>query len=479
MKRALFRCEASSTIGTGHVIRCLTLADTLAKAGWNCVFASSDETTRTVPAILTAQYEHIAPEQITTQTVVDLLIVDGYQFDAAYEQSLRHHVKKIFVIDDMTDRQHDCDLLMDQTHGREAQDYKSLVPPGCMIFTGAQYALLRPQFAQARDAALIARKTRAGKIERILILISGSDPDGVTLKALEAVTQLKTMPAVDVIIRRDAAIYAQADKIRAAHADKIRFLENVADMATLMTQADLCIGAGGTASWERCCLGLPTVLIEIADNQKFVAKNLAKAGAVKYLGPHEKLSSNTIAENIEWLMDHPHEVIAMSQKAASLCDGQGTRRIASILNSMLNISLRPLTKADSDILYQWQTEPDARRYSRNPAVPTPAEHENWMGSFLKKTGSFGYIILDGAEPAGFVRLDALSQDAGYEVSILVGRTFQGKSIALRALNLLIQNHPEKSLKAYIYPENTASLTLFRNAGFAQDGQNWYIKQQHQ
>lgn len=335
MKRTLFRCEASSTIGTGHVIRCLTLADTLAKAGWNCVFASSDETTRTVPAILTAQYERILPEQITAQAALDLLVIDGYQFDVAYEAFLRAHVKKILVIDDMTDRQHDCDLFMDQTHGREAQDYKSLVPSSCIILTGAQYALLRPQFAQARDAALAARKARAGKVERILILISGSDHDGVTLKALEAVTQLKTMSAIDVIIRRGAAIYAQADKIRAAHADKIRFLENVADMATLMTQADLCIGAGGTASWERCCLGLPTIIIEIAENQKQIAANIAASGAALNLGWHKDLSAKAIAKNINDLISDPAAMTDMSAKSAKICDGLGASRMLKAIDGIM------------------------------------------------------------------------------------------------------------------------------------------------
>jgi len=455
-------------------MRCLTLANALQEKGWTCAFASTDESQETVPALKNSGFSTVTPETaLAGQTKYDVILFDHYFLSAPDEQKFKAIATHIFVIDDLADRPHICDALLDQTFGRTSDDYKDLIPTGTPVYTGSRYALLRPQFNKQRADSLTRREKLGGVVNRILVLISGSDPDSVTIRVLKSLTSLKTMPAIDVVLPSGGDNHAKAEEIRKQHPDKITLHRNVIDMASLMSAADLCIGAGGTASWERCCLGLPTALIQIADNQKFVARNLEAAGAIKFLGLQETLTTQSIAASIEHLINTPAEITSMSQKSAALCDGLGAQRIADIIDGILAISLRPLRKEDSDTLYQWQSEPDARRYSRNPAAPTLAEHKNWMDSFLKRTESFGYIVSDGTQPAGFVRIDPAKD--GYEVSILIGTASRGKGIALRALNLLAAAHPEKPLKAYIYPENTASLALFRHAGYVKGGENWFTK----
>lgn len=332
MKRAIFRCDASRAIGTGHVIRSLTLAQALKGHGWTCIFACSKETSATVPLLLEAGFPVTDSEAISEQLHADILVIDGYQFEKTYETSLRGIAKKILAIDDLANKPHDCDILIDQTYGRVESDYRALVPDHCKILTGSQFALLRSPFAEKRAEAL---RRRTGSISRILIFISGSDPHGVTIKALRAITLLKNMPLIDVVIPSAAPFYAKADGIRAAHPDKIRFLENVSNMAELMTQADLCIGAGGTASWERCCLGLPALIIEIADNQKLIASSLAAAGAVVNLGWHEGITDKMLAAALEKLLPDRDLLLDMSAKALKICDGLGAERIVHAIEDIL------------------------------------------------------------------------------------------------------------------------------------------------
>ncbi len=331
-KTAFFRCDASPDIGSGHVMRCLTLAESLSKKGWRCAFLCTKETPAILPALATSGFDVYSPEE--TPDYANFLIVDHYGLDQKYEASTRLWARKIIVLDDLADRAHNCDLLLDQTYGRSAEDYRPLVPEGCRILTGAEYALLRPQFPAARPAALARR---AGSIDRVLISFGNTNIHNITTKALEDLSGITSKKlALDVVLGSRAPYFRDVEQIVRAIADQsfhaIRLLTDVTDMASLMTGADFAVGAGGTTSWERCCLGLPALIIEIADNQRLLAARLHKAGAAHNLGWHENIGSSSLARTLETYIMKPDLGRAMAHKAAALCDGRGLGYLADIIN---------------------------------------------------------------------------------------------------------------------------------------------------
>lgn len=314
--KILFRCDASVTIGTGHVMRCLTLADELSGRGADCVFVSAPGTQDLVPAL---PYPVLPPDRLPFGAA--LAVIDHYDLDAAYEAIVRSQTRAVMAIDDLPNRRHHCDLLLDQTHGRKAEEYRGLVPVTCITLAGAGYALLRPQFAAARETSLARRD---GSLKRLLVTLGGTDPDDMTGRVLDAVAAAGLDLAVDVVMGAKAP-HLDSVRARATAMKNTEVLVGVSDMAGLMAQADLAIGAAGTTTWERCCLGLPSLMLIIADNQKDIARLVAHSGAARIVTPDQ------IADQLRGLAAEPQALQFLSQSAAALCDGKGAARIADAL----------------------------------------------------------------------------------------------------------------------------------------------------
>jgi len=273
MKNALFRFEASSSIGAGHAIRSCVIADELTERGWSCKLITTQTSYDFIPAL--SRFERIDPDLYPSKPLkADLLVVDNYELDHKYESWMRQHVKKIMVIDDLANRHHDCDILLDQTYGRSVKDYKPLVPDHCEILTGIDYVLLRKEIRDMRDKALKKRRITT-KVERILVSLGGSDPKNYTKKALEMIVEGGFKGKIDVVLGFTSAYKESLEKYVDEHGLNVTFHIN-ADMAQLMYEADLCIGAAGSSVWERLYLGLPQVLIQTADNQALIFENMLK-----------------------------------------------------------------------------------------------------------------------------------------------------------------------------------------------------------
>lgn len=319
-----FRADASPVLGTGHVMRCLTLADALAARGADIAFVSAPGTAETVPAL---PYPILSPDR--PPFGADLVVVDHYGIDAAEEARLRAQNRAVMAIDDLPTRRHHCDLLLDQTFGRGADEYTALVPNTASVLAGSDFALLRPQFAAARQASLARRGT--GELRRLLIGLGGSDPDDVTSAVLDAVAKSGLDLALDVVMGA-AAPHLEAVRTKAAALPDARVHVGVADMAGLMSRADLAVGAAGTSTWERCCLGLPTLMLVIADNQRDVARLVCDAGAARRVTP----------ENLpEALRDVAPDLPALSAAAARLCDGRGAERVLAALRRLPSLKDLP------------------------------------------------------------------------------------------------------------------------------------------
>lgn len=339
MPKAVFRADASPEIGVGHVIRCLALAVELERAGWVCAFASRTPTLETVPVLGRSGFgvrllRGDAEPQEEAQSLhhfwpegVELLVADHYQRHARFEAACRPWAKRILAIDDLADRPHDCDVLLDQTAGRTAKAYAGYVPEGCHLLLGSTFALLRPEFAAQRELALARRASRKS-INRILVSFGGGDSQNVTAMALQGIALSGFDMEIDVVVGNIAThlsvVRGQAQSMK----QPANIHMDVRDMAYHMAQADLAIGAQGSTAWERCCLGLPALTITMADNQCAIGAALARRGAILDLGSHRDVQAEQIAAALRSLVADPDRLEQMAICAAEVCDGLGAQRVA-------------------------------------------------------------------------------------------------------------------------------------------------------
>ena len=469
----LFRCDASPKIGSGHVMRCLALADNLTARGWSCRFASDSESLRTVPALAQPGYEIHDPAALPPGQ--DIILVDHYGLSAPDERALRQHCTRLIAIDDLADRGHDCDLLIDSTLGRVGADYQSSVPSHCEIVTGPAYALLRPEFAAVRPTALARRD---GAIRTILVSLGGTDSDNVTGKVIDAIQLLPPSIHWTIVLGGGnphlASVQARiAQLAEAGYA--VSPVINSRDMARLMAESDLAIGAGGTTSWERCCLGLPTLLIEIADNQKLIARTLDAQNCAVNLGWHADLHGEAIAKAVSAFCDQPGNVAAMAERAATICQGRGVDAVAPLLLPPIHgASLRLMQMDDANILFRWQCLPETRQYARNPEPPDWDGHLDWMRRTLENPDRYLYAIRHEGRDAGMLRLDRVAgQHRRMEISILLDPAFKGLGIAAAALRLARRLEPAATFMAEVHAENRPSRRLFEKMGFTPVDATWY------
>lgn len=342
-RRALVRADASVEIGTGHVVRCGTLADALIKHGWSVTLASRGLPGDLVRSIGSSGIEMLPiPEDLAIADepawleprlapAHPLLIVDHYQIDSVWLGRARAWAPTIFAIDDLGDRALPVDLVLNQNLGAEETRYRSLVLASARILVGPRFALLRPEFSAAHDR----QRARSGRIDRILVFMSGADGPDVTRRAAEAAVAVGV--PVDVVV---GAAYPYLPALQRWVADRplVELHVSTSAMASLMERADLAIGAPSSASWERCAVGLPSILVVLADNQLETGRLLAERGAALTLGWHTSIDIAPIEQAIRILQAEPERVRAMSNAAAGITDGRGTERIIAEIGSLVDRS---------------------------------------------------------------------------------------------------------------------------------------------
>jgi UDP-2,4-diacetamido-2,4,6-trideoxy-beta-L-altropyranose hydrolase len=482
--RAVFRCDASAVLGGGHVARCLTLAQALRDRGWSCAFAVSVETAAAVPrlrrvadVILTLDVAAAdEPRRMADGFLgrADLLVVDHYARDVAFETACRRWTRRILVIDDLADRRHDADLLLDQTLGRSPSDYAGLVPQHCRVLGGSEYALVHPAFAARRPAAL-SRREGCLALRRILLAFGATDPGNATSLALRAIVASGLAAEVDVVLGAGAPHLpaVQAELAAMPHAARLHVDVEAEMVAALMVAADLAIGAGGGMSWERCCLGLPTVMLQTAANQRAVVRTLVERRAAVFAGRAGYVSVLSLARVLRRVALDIGTRGRMARAGAQVCDGRGVGRALEALSlpgsqTKRGVSLRPATIDDAQQMFIWQTHPSTRRHSFNPTPPSWTEHLRWLSARLADPRCLFRVILLGDRPAGTVRLDRRAMTGcpdGYEVSIAVAPDCRGSGIGKAALLLAGRLVPHFPLLARIRPENDASRRLFAACGY--------------
>lgn len=353
--KIFFRADASVGLGGGHLMRCLTLADELRAKGCEITFICCDLSGNLFSLLEEKVYpvwKLAAPEDGvplkwredaagTARCIeasggrADWVVVDHYELDARWESSLREHTKKIMVIDDLANRPHDCELLLDQNYYRDLDiRYDGLVPAACLKLLGPEYVLLRPEFRQAREHL----RVRDGHVKRILISFGATDPENHTAKVLEAMTALNRNDiAADVVVGATNP-HRESIKGLCSTLPNVNYHCQVTNMAVLMQQADIAIGAGGATTWERCTLGLPAITVVLAPNQLRTTVDLAAIGAIWFLGWADDLVVEDYVRAILKGIGSSSELTEISKKAMGLMRGVERKNSYTIVEKLLSTS---------------------------------------------------------------------------------------------------------------------------------------------
>jgi len=406
-------------------------------------------------------------ELIKTNSV-DWLVVDHYGIDFRWESFLRDHVKKLMVIDDLADRRHACDLLLDQNLvDNKDERYQGLIPSNCVSLLGPHYALLQPQYGQLHHCAA----PRRPPIKRVLVFFGGWDQHNLTSVALRALIELSRDDLfVDVVLGGENAFAEEVHSL--AHA-----LGNVAvhrmlpSLSELMLRADLAIGAGGSASWERLCLGLPTIVISSANNQVEICKELSKRGLIDWVGHFDSLADGALFRALKAALNSDlHE--SVSRDCLNVTDGLGADRVSEILALRVNTALRirPARLADKDLLLEWRNDAGVRSRSFQSNLVSPDDHRKWFLARLADQTSRIYIVeTESGLGIGQVRFERKAD--GWEVHYSIASFARGMGLGERVLGAAIQYHlsmfPEACVVGKVLTGNSASQRIFKKLGFQE------------
>jgi UDP-2,4-diacetamido-2,4,6-trideoxy-beta-L-altropyranose hydrolase len=498
----VFRTDATSQIGTGHFMRCMTLAEELQRHGAQIRFVSrglpqylrdmlatkgmelasleSDATPYPTGDLAHSHWLNASQEQdvqATKQALSgrkwDWLIVDHYALDARWESALHPFAGHLMAIDDIADRPHACDVLLDQNLYANMQErYAGKVPAQCCQLLGPRYALLRDEFRDSRKQA----RHRTRSVKRILVFFGGMDADNYTGRAIEALTGLELGSLqVDVVIGMQHPCRKQIEKL----CNSLGYHCHVQTkrMAELMINADLALGAGGSSMWERCCLGLPALSVCVADNQRQQITDAAEQGLIYSLTDGGEDLINVLRRHISSLLENEPLRKLISRTAMQEVDGRGVNRVVAALG-VNDFEIRIANESDSPKLFEWRNHQTIRAVSKSSEPIEWADHQPW---FAKVQADKERVLLIGEidnEPVGVVRFDQEGETALVSIYLVPEGGFkgQGRNLLLRAEEWLKEHHADiKYIHAEVLGANAASQRLFMGAGYRLESMH-YLKE---
>ncbi|ACH65069.1 FlmD [Aliivibrio fischeri MJ11] len=493
----IIRTDASIHIGSGHVMRCLVLADALQEKAHKVSFVcrsqqgdmikliqergfdvfSLDEIIPTVQPQSSADYlgwlqcpiEKDANDFLFKIKNADIVITDHYAIGKEWQSIVREQLScQIVAIDDL-EREHDADLILDQTLGRTKQSYPNIK----CVLTGSEYALLNSNFATLREQAY--GRLVPQKVIKVLVSMGGIDSPNATLAVLEQLVTLNNIE-VTVLLSPRAPHYVNVSEF--CHKKlNIKQIDFVSDMAKIMLEHDVAIGAPGTTSWERACLGLPSIIIPLAENQLSISKALVKAQSAIIVNLND--IENCLLDCFRLLVNDWYSYYQANLK---LCDGLGLYRVLLEIDNLNEDSkhryrLQNAIEYDTELIYQWQCHPQTRKYALNSEPPSWEAHIKWMHNKIACSNQdYFYLIQDTVtnKKVGVVRLDRLNVNE-YLISIFISPDFYGKSIGISAVKLLDILHPKITIRATVLEDNKASQQLFKKAKYYKISADEFIR----
>ena len=485
----VFRVDASTQIGSGHVARCRTLAEALSRLGARVEFVC-----RELPGHLIGQIEQdgyrvtrlAAPagernntdsplpdpplarlDAQETRAVLDRLqpdwlIVDHYGIDREWEAAQRPAAKSLLVIDDLANRHHDCDVLLDQnfTGASGADRYSGRVARQCRLLLGPRYALLNGQYATLRQAMV----GRRGEVRRVLVFFGATDATDETSKTLRALCSARFAHlAVDVVLGPNHPAPQVVEELVAGRPATLLY-RNLPSLAGLMLRSDMAIGAGGITTWERLCLGLPSVVVTVAANQESHTASLADAGLVVWAG-RAPLPVEQIAAAVD-------ELLVKGYAGKSIVDGYGTSRVAACVCPPASDDLRleRASASDAELLHDWRNDAQTRSMSFDDA-PIPWEiHSQWFATQLADQRVRMFIGKAGALPVGQVRLDCHAREIKLSYAVdpdVRGHGF-GTALVRRAVERA-RGMGAATIRAHVKIDNLPSRRIFNRLGWGETG----------
>ncbi|MBI4326591.1 MAG: UDP-2,4-diacetamido-2,4,6-trideoxy-beta-L-altropyranose hydrolase [Chloroflexi bacterium] len=505
----LIRADASPEMGTGHVMRCLALAEVWRQSGGDVTLLSAalppalrqraesagvslDEVSAAAGSLTDAE----ATIALAAAARAAWVMMDGYHFNAAFQRALKQAGLRLLVVDDYGSATHYCaDLILNQNLGARADLYASREPYSRLLL-GPRYVLLRGEFlswhAWRREIPVRAR--------RVLVTLGGSDPENVTLKVLQALRQLMGAAASD---RRIDDGQVAADNHPASATDcpscdfsdlevtvvvggsnphfehlksqisdsRFRLLRDIANMPELMSAADLAIAAGGSTAWELAFMGLPMLIIVLAENQRSNGQQLHANGLARHLGWHADLTPDRLAHEIESLLDDAAARAEMSRRGRALVDGLGGFRVWLHLNED-TLCLRSVTADDCRLVWEWANDTGVRAASFS-SEPIPWEnHVAWFSARLADPDCRFWLATDTEQrPVGQVRFNMAGREATISVSLDAGRRGKhlGALLIWLACRKLFREAPVEMINAFIKPGNAMSIRAFEKSGFEKAG----------
>jgi len=477
----VIRADCNAQIGSGHAMRCLALGQAWQDEGGQVAFVMA----QTAPALqsrlrsedLEIRQLRVAPGsledaretgQLADKLQARWIVADGYQFGAAYQRRLKDYGGRLLLIDDYAHAEHySADLVLNQN----LQAHPDLYPhkePDTRLLLGTRYTLLRREFLSWHNW----QREIPSAATRILVTMGGSDPDNVTLKVLKALNLLDLAPLEVAVIVGAANPYHEELAAEIRHSrHMVRLLKNVNNMPELMAWADSAVTAGGTTRWELAYMGLPGLLIILAENQQAVAEKLAEKGAAVNLGWHAKVSAANIAQDLTRLLKDPVLRAELSQKGRRLVDGHGAARVLMHLKNS-RIRLRPVESDDVFLLWEWANDPLTRQSSLSPNHIVWEKHNIWFQQKLTDPNCHFFIALDENDsPVGQVRFEITDNEAEIHLSIAKGH--RGQSLGSGLIDLgtdkIFRLTDINRINAYIKPNNVASLKAFSKANYHHRG----------
>ncbi|QZP29872.1 UDP-2,4-diacetamido-2,4,6-trideoxy-beta-L-altropyranose hydrolase [Pseudomonas sp. DR48] len=485
--RVLIRADASPTIGSGHIARCLTLARVLRRQGAHVAFACRQLPGHRLTSLAAEGFETFAlpdryPDEDPQQPIeamlpwqadiaalaqalehapgFDWIIVDHYGLDHLWQTAARRWALRIAAVDDLATRTYSVDLLLNQNLSGTPEAYAGLLAADCRTLLGPRFAMLRDEFC----CPAIAIKPRA---KRVLVNFGGFDVARQTHHAMLALADFNDLD-VDFVAGADNPAW---DEMQALAADRPnwRLHSFVSDFYRLMTEADLFVGAGGGTSWERAALGLPTICIAVSNNQQANGEVMASSGAHVFLGAREQVSVEQLRQAVGFVVGNQGLRQSMAERSRQLVDGRGAQRVAAALAGAV-LQVRPATANDAQLLFDGRNAEAVRRWSLETGVIEWSAHQNWLTASLSNPQRLLLIAEADDGPVGVLRYDRRGFEAEVSIYLFEDRIGLGwgRALLARGEAFVTAHWPQlTAITAHVLPANQPSLQVFRDAGFSQ------------
>lgn len=470
--------------GKGHVMRCLTLAAALRNYGAQIAFSLGTEDHDAVHDVLRSGHRVVSDRPTDLEPLdLDWLVVDHYQLDAAWEAQMRPLARQLMVIDDLANRPHEADLLLDQGYGAHADHYRPLVNEGCRLLLGTDYTLLRPEFQSARRRRLTTAPTRAP--HNMHLFFGSVDSHELTERFARVILENQPNLHISAVIGYSYPSISRLKALACRFPGRFKWQANVSSMADHIAACDVAVGAPGMTTWERACIGLPSLYFAVAQTQIAILERLHVEGFCVYAGVASEVSNDQIANSTDTFLGDVIRLRTMHERSIDAVDGKGVRRVcramqresavdlatAAVLKSG-PVRLKAYLPAHDASTVEWLNDPSVREGFGYTGTTTIETHRAWVEA-NPQVVIFAIIGPD-ERHSGNVLLHLDTDETRAYLQMYVGpMDARGRGIGWHALKAALcwafDTADIKAVRLHTLPHNDTAANLYRKAGFVFTG----------